>query len=384
MATWKGTVTTVNNLETEDTTYFPNYTCYFCLENNNWYYLDTNSTNTADGVDIITASPQGRWIAINNDGTLTVKTTGTEPTTIPVKANLIEFYTTSGKLFFSIGSSSVDNWVLLNSESIKFGNNDPTSLSILPDFVNQLFVNTANGLLYRSSDGTNWTKLVIKDDTKTTTNVGTTSPSSNPLKIGDFHYNKNTKELFVASESDSYEKVKGTENTQLIIDVSNSANYANFNDVVDPVDFQVYFVPPFVDIATYDVQRYGDATVTTGDKIAYLNKTVELASNYDFSGFVETNGEGWYIFIPTQYSDPDYLLSGATSGMNFGLEFSVNTNPAVAKIYNFTEGAVGTESLKVGATTLNGNCQALYVSSMNFQANLKLVPYENLTDGSLK
>lgn len=381
---WRGALNTVNDLESKDTTYLPKLQIVFVSETNLWYAYFPNSTNTADGKNVITASGTGRWIAVNNEGFVTVDDINTEPQSAPSRINEILFFSNDGDFYISTGTSSVSDWTIVPTRSIIFGNNTPSALNLFPDFVNQIFINSGNGDLYVSWDGSTWTKFVIKDTTKTTSTVNTGFPSSNPIKVGDIYFDSDTGEAYFAPNNSSYQKINGTEKTKLIIDVSNKSNYSNFNDVVDPVDFQVYFIPPFVNVGTYDLLRYGDARTSSANQIAYLNNTVELNTNYDFSNFINTNGIGWYIFIPTQFNDPTHITNGEVTSLNVGLEFTSITNSAAAKIYNFTESTVGTESVKLGTTTLTGNIQALYVNAMNFQATLKIVPYENLTNGALK
>jgi len=381
---WRGSLNTVSDLEQKDTTYLPKLQIAYVSETNLWYAYFPDSTNVSDGKNVITASGTGRWVAVNNEGFVTVDDVNTEPQSTPSRLNEILFLSNSGNMYISTGISNLSDWELIPTKNIIFGNNSPITLNISPDFSSQIFINSGNGDLYVSWNGSTWTKFVIKDTTKTTSTVNVGSPSSNPLKIGDIYFDSDTGEAYFAPNNSSYQKVNGTEKTKLIIDVSNKANYSNFNDIADPVDFQVYFVPPFANLSTYDLLRYGDAKTSSSNEIAYLHNTVELDTNYDFTNFINLNGSGWYVFVPTQFDDPDYIANGEVTSLNVGLEFTDITNPAAAKIYNFTEGAVGTESVKLGATTLTGNIQALYVNSMDFQATLKIVPYENLSSGVLR
>lgn len=381
---WKGSRALVTDVETLDTTYFYRLAVVFCLETNKWHYLDQNSTNTADGVNIITASPAGRWIAVNNEGYITVRDTGSAPASAPTRKNEIEYFLQTDDVFISADTHSVSDWIKLKHHTIKFGGNNPTTLNVLPDFTNQLFVDLTNGNLYISLNGAAWTTFDIRDRTKATSTVSDADPASNPIAEGDLHFRRTTKELFVAPDGVNYSKVNGTEKTNLIIDVSNNGDYSNFNDIVDPVDVALYYVPPFVDVSTYDVVRYGNATNGSGDQFVYLGRTADLATNYDLSSFVETNGVGWYVFLPIQFDNPGYVLSGSVSGLNVGLEFVSNTNPAVCKVHNFTEGALSTESVTVGGTTLTGNLQALYIAAMDFSATIRIMPYENLASGVLR
>lgn len=384
MANWKGSEQSIIDLQNLDTTYYPEYVCIYLANENKWYYFNSTDTTTADEKNIITASPQGRWVAINNEGLVEGKTINQEPQTVPERINELLFFINSGRMFISIGTSQVSDWKEVPLNSVLNGDNNPTSLSISPQFSGQLFIDKTNKKLYISNDGTTWTQLILNDSTKAISDVNTGSPSTNPNKAGDFHFNKNTKELYVGIDGQSYVIIPSTQDTKLILDVSNSTNYSDFNDIVDPVDIQLYFAPPFINLDTYDWARYGLAHTANRDELLYLNNTVELSSNYDLSSFIKKNGIGFYLFLPTQYSDPNYIVCGEASSMNIGLELSNVSNNALVKIYNATETTVGNENVIINGTTLTGNCQILCVNQMNFNATLNVMPYENLTNGNLK
>lgn len=384
MANWKGSQQSITDLQNLDTTYYPEYVCIYLANENKWYYFNSTDTTTADEKNIITASPQGRWVAINNKGLIEAKDSNQEPQTVPERINELLFFISSGRMFVSTDTSQISDWKEVPLNSVLNGTNNPTSLNVSPQFEGQLFIDKTNKNLYISNDGTTWTQIILNDANKAISNISTNNPSGNPKKAGDFHFNKNTTELYVGVDNQSYIIIPSTQDTKLTLDVSNIVDYTDFNDITDPVDIQVYFAPPFINLDTYDWARYGLSHTVSRNELVYLNNTVELSSNYDLSSFIKQNGIGFYLFLPTQYNDPNYIMCGESSSMNIGLELSNVSNNALAKVYNATETTVGNENVIIDGTTLTGNCHILCVNQMNFSATLNVMPYENLTNGNLK
>lgn len=218
---WQGTVQYLTDLQNLDTTNLQDFICLYLDEFNSWYVLHKSSNVTADEKEIITANPSGRFKKVNPLGVV-IDANNNTPQNPPEKKNILKFFKSSGRSYISENTSSVNDWIELKYQAIRYGLGHPNvDLGLTPKYSGEIFLDTANNRLFISTDGTNWSVISISDGR---TNIFLTASllTSAPENTGDLLYNSSNKQLYLSTGTSNVSDWKLLKTNQIILDNLNN------------------------------------------------------------------------------------------------------------------------------------------------------------------
>lgn len=200
--TFAATIPNVTDLVNLDVTNLTDNVPILLRTKYQWYILEKNSNQTIDDNIIFNANTgvsAGRWKAINVTQT-SVDVINATPQNTPTKVGQSILCLSSMRFFIATDTNNSSDWQELPFKAVNMGEGNPTSLSVIPRFEGDFFVDTANNRLFIAIDnsGLSWTNIPITDG-KTNISLTPSTISSAPEYIGNMVILSNPERIYLST-----------------------------------------------------------------------------------------------------------------------------------------------------------------------------------------